>query len=629
MTIDELRRRLAQIEWRDIEFKRAQGSVPRSSYETVSAFANTGGGYLIFGVEENNRKFEIVGVLDPEKIQSDFLSALRGGQLLSCVIAAEESRVEDHGKVVLAFFIPEARREQKPVHLNGELRKSYIRRAGGDERCTEEELKRFIRDADSRSFDGEVLLELDCAVCFDLESLSWYRKIFNLRNPAHETESQSDFDFLHHFGLIVTDGASRRPTRAAVLLFGNASAMQKTIARPVVDVRLLLTSANEALPEERWDHRMLLEENLTKCWRRGVEFFMDRIADRPFRLDANTLHGSDASPDYLAFREAFLNLLTHQDFGDQSRMAVISVHRDQLVFFNPGASHVSGEELFNPGAKPVRNPRLRSMLQRVGIGEQAGTGLKTIYGSQRRLGRIPPSVNNNWSDQSFEVTIAKRLISDQYENWWSQRIGVNLSDVEAALFIHALRQGAIGPLEAASVAGLSHSDTRRILERLVQQQLLDLITFRAGASYRPKPIFQERAPELLGQSEVNQPLAMSPAEESASLVTKRNDQAPFGLPDKAIIILEFCRVGRGVPAIMDRVAARHRSFFKKNHLDSLVKAGFLRQTHPDKPRHPEQGYVTTEEGKKAVEFLSNTIRNPPSDDLVTESDQATDSKQEK
>ena len=151
MTIEELRRRLSQIEWRDIEFKRAQREVPRNAYETVSAFANTAGGHLLFGVEEADGRFEIVGVLEPDKVQSDFLSVLRTGDVVSCIISAEESRMADEGKVVLAFFIPEVRRELKPVHLNRDLRRAFIRRGGGDERCNEEELKRFIRDADQRS----------------------------------------------------------------------------------------------------------------------------------------------------------------------------------------------------------------------------------------------------------------------------------------------------------------------------------------------------------------------------------------------------------------------------------------------------------------------------------------------
>ena len=58
MTKEELLARLGQIEWRDIEFKEAHSAVPKSAYETVSAFANTWGGWLVSGVREAGRGFE-------------------------------------------------------------------------------------------------------------------------------------------------------------------------------------------------------------------------------------------------------------------------------------------------------------------------------------------------------------------------------------------------------------------------------------------------------------------------------------------------------------------------------------------------------------------------------------------
>ncbi len=49
MNRDELLNRLNSIEWNDIEFKEAAWAVPKDALSTVSAFANTAGGYLVFG----------------------------------------------------------------------------------------------------------------------------------------------------------------------------------------------------------------------------------------------------------------------------------------------------------------------------------------------------------------------------------------------------------------------------------------------------------------------------------------------------------------------------------------------------------------------------------------------------
>ena len=61
-----------------------------------------------------------------------------------------------------------------------------------------------------------------------------------------------------------------------------------------------------------------------------------RHSERPFAVDAATLRRDDDPPDYISFREAAINLLIHQDFGDTTRLPVIRFFRDQTEFFNPG-----------------------------------------------------------------------------------------------------------------------------------------------------------------------------------------------------------------------------------------------------------------------------------------------------
>ena len=52
MPRNELLAKLNSVEWNDIEFKAAARQVPKSVMTTVSAFANTAGGHIVFGVQE-------------------------------------------------------------------------------------------------------------------------------------------------------------------------------------------------------------------------------------------------------------------------------------------------------------------------------------------------------------------------------------------------------------------------------------------------------------------------------------------------------------------------------------------------------------------------------------------------
>ena len=101
MNRNELINRLGKFEWSDIEFKEARNRAPRSAYETVSAFANTAGGWLVFGVRDDGGVFEIVGVIEVDKVQGEFLSTLRSGGKINRRIAVREDMLETDGKTLL------------------------------------------------------------------------------------------------------------------------------------------------------------------------------------------------------------------------------------------------------------------------------------------------------------------------------------------------------------------------------------------------------------------------------------------------------------------------------------------------------------------------------------------------
>lgn len=79
MKKEELIEHLQDIEWEDFEVKEAKLDLPKNTWETVSAFSNTAGGWIVFGVKKDGRKYEIVGVGKAEKIEQDFTSTLRNG----------------------------------------------------------------------------------------------------------------------------------------------------------------------------------------------------------------------------------------------------------------------------------------------------------------------------------------------------------------------------------------------------------------------------------------------------------------------------------------------------------------------------------------------------------------------
>lgn len=627
MTREELIKRLQGFEWNDAEFKKAQRGVPDNAYETVSAFSNTAGGWLIFGIEEGDEQFEIVGVIEVDKVQNDFLSVLRTGQKLNRVIASRESLLDCDGRAVLVFYIPEASRSDKPVYLNNDIRRSFIRRGGGDERCTRDEIERFLRDAATERVDSKCV-KLDPEHCFDLGTLEWYRKIFNERNPS-ANPSQTHVEFLHEWGFVLEHEGELCPTLASILLFGNNAALRQYLPRPVLDCQWTNVNKDRVTPEVRWGDRLVAEVNLFQTWRALVEKFMTH-STTPFELDPATMQRRDAPPDYIAFREAAINLLIHQDYADHTRKGEIRFFADRVDFWNPGDAFASTSQLLEPGEKEVRNPRIVAAFRRIGLSEQAGTGVRSIFHNWQGLGHVPPELRNDKTEKTFGLSLLQEQLISEEQVLFQARVGVHLTDPQAKVLAYVCRRSRVTLLDARVVTGLPTAEAQRVLDSLVTQVLLTAAGTGTGVSYSLAEHLVERLAEpVTDQAPLGSAGSVSdqPAQDKARLVTDqpaavapnrpsgppsgRSGAALQSLTDAQWRIVGICEAPRTAAAIMEHLGLTHRSFFRQKHLEPLLRGRVLAMTHPESPNHPDQAYFLTPAGLKLKELRDSGQRSQP------------------
>jgi ATP-dependent DNA helicase RecG len=594
MNRDELIEKLKGYEWRDLEFKEAKWAVPRDVYTTVSAFSNTDGGHLIFGIKKKENQFEIIGVIDVDKVQNEFLNTLRSGNKISAFIAVQESRVDDEKGTVLIFFIPEASRKDKPVHLNGNWRKSYIRRGGSDQHCTDEEIRRFMRDADDKPYDSEAVEDIPADGCFDDEVVNWYRKEFNRREPGRH-ESLNNLDFLNEWGFVVENQGRLLPIRAGILCFGKGKYVRQIIPRPIVDYQRIDFESEDWTPEQRWSDRVTVEENLIRAWWQLVERYM-KLAERPFSLDVATMRRDDQPPDYISFREATINLLMHQDYGDNTRMAYIQLFRDKSVFWNPGDAFYTQDQLLDSGAKNVRNPSIVSAFRRIGLSDQAGTGIRAIFRSWHRLGHVPPDIHNDKAEKTFELLLSMEPLISEKQRIVQTTMGVPLSETEADVFAYACKKDNITVTDVRALTGGTPAEARAILDRLVLQVLLKPIDPEAEI-YTIMDHLKEKAVDLTtGQVEVKIP--------DLSTGQPKTLQK---LHDKQWIILNLCDVPRTLKELMDSTGMGSRGYFVTQYLKPLLGAKLIQMTNPENPRAANQRYGLT---KMGVELNAWRLEHP-------------------
>ena len=466
MTEEELRAWLKRPEGEGLEFKEARNNVPENIYKTVSAFANTNGGWLILGVSDEGLPHEITGI-DASKIdevQNAFLSTLNSGQKLNIRIEATSHHHEIDGKHVLAFRIPEAHRLEKPIYL-GHPKNSYFRRGASNVQMQEHQWRGFIRDADDVSWDSVVFADADIATGIDADTLDWYMRKFYQHNPdEQEISDHTEFLLKWHFAKYVQDAPVL--TRGAVMLFGKIQFVRGLIIRPVLDYQRYDIRFENWINTGDWQDRKEFEGNLFTTWQGLMERYL-RLADHASRIDPATMSRIDEPPDLLAFRESAANLLIHQDYRSGAK-ATIRWFIDWMQFQNPGDAR--GALLLESHTSIPRNPIIVDAFRRIRLSEEAGTGIPKISKNWHDLAYRPPQIKNDKIDKFFVVALAKEpLMTEAMREIFAS---MELPKEQAEILAAASVQGTITKIDAIMAIGGDRRQAHVDISGLLEQKLL-------------------------------------------------------------------------------------------------------------------------------------------------------------
>lgn len=586
MTENEILDLLNQHEWKDVEFKEARTAVPKSAYESVSAFANTEGGHLVFGVKKDGSEFEIVGVIDVDKVQNDFITALRQKDKINQSVDVKEDIFTIKNNDLLIFYIPEVPREKKPVYLNNTITRSFLRKGACDVKCTQDEIHRLLRDASNERYDSAAFPDFSSKAFFDEGSVRWYRNIFNQKQPGRH-ETLSDVNFLLEWGFLKEVADKIIPTRAAILFFGKARYVRQILPRAIVDYQRINTKQDDWIPEKRWDDREVFEENLIQTWLGLLEKY-SRISEKPFSVDASTMRRGDNPPDYISFRESAINLLMHQDYGDHTRMPVIQFFNDRTIFKNPGDAFATKDELLEPGTKEVRNPTIVSAFRRIGLSDQAGTGIRSIFQSWGDLGNVPPIVNNDKSEKTFELVLDKEKLLSEEQILFQSSIGVHLSEIHAKVFAYACQTGRISLTDIKAVTNQTSKKCKEIADYLVVQVLLEWVD---PSNLTVADHLQKK---IIGMTTQKSEAAQS------DVFIERKVFDKISKTQREII--KFCTVPKSMTEIQDKFEFSNRTYFKRKTLDPLLEVKLLNMTNPDNPTASNQKYVISDDGFRLLKI---------------------------
>ncbi len=465
------------------EVKKASGGLPNSLWETYSAFANCHGGVIILGVKENkDGNWLTTGLKEAPRLKKEFWDTVNNVTKVSINLLTEKDveTFDYKGDVIMVIRVPAARRENKPVYINGDLfGGTYRRNWEGDYHCTSLQVKTMLRDQADETIDMMLLEDMGLDA-LRKESVKAYRNVFASLKPSHPFSRLSDEEFLRSIGAAARgrEGEILRPTAAGLLMLGNEYDIVRQFPHYFLDYRL------EQSQENRWDDRV---ESSSGDWSGNVfDFYylvygkLKQALSVPFKIKEGKR--VDDTPMHEALREALANCLVNADYYG-SRGVVITLQSNKITFANPGYSRAGKEQMLKGGVSDPRNRGLMKMFNLIDIGERAGSGV--------------PKIVNIWKDEGLKAPIIEEqfdpdrvILALPLEKRAGAKPSLGLShgkktaETEAKIVEYLRDNGESTCPEIAKHVGLSQPRTRAILSEMDDE--IDACGFKKGRVYRVK-----------------------------------------------------------------------------------------------------------------------------------------------
>lgn len=401
-----------------IEFEKATDKLPKAFWETYSSFSNTNGGYILLGVFENTQgNLTYTGVSDPQQMIKDICNTANNKSKVSYNniedINIHQTTIED--KKILIIYIPELPIDKKPLYLNGLINKSYIRKNDGDYLVTEEELRRFLRNAYGKM--DSALLQNYGLEDLNIDSILQFKNIIHNRKPSGNYLEMDNLEFLKQMGVFQIDrNDQRKPklTIAGLLFLGKLDA----ILQKFPHFHLEYINKRGIQPEERWKDRVssgdleYMDLNLFNYFFIVSEKLRTTITD-PFALDNKSVRKTPVELG-TALREALANMIIHADYFDPETDLKVVVEDLDYTFTNPGTMLVTNLQFFTGGKSLPRNNTLIQFFRLMGICERAGTGGREIYNMAKRNQYQEPEIKRSLSSTLLKIWVGVPTAAQLY-----------------------------------------------------------------------------------------------------------------------------------------------------------------------------------------------------------------------
>ena len=459
--------------------------------DAVVAFANTDGGDLYLGVEDDG---EITGL---HKEHSDItrLAAFIANKTVPPVPVRCE--ILDLEKPILKIAVP--RRTSITASSSGKMQRRRLKADGTPENVPmyPYEIAGRLSDLSLFDYSAQPVPDGDYQDLDPVERERLRQIIRKYRGePALLELNNEELD--KALQMVVQVDKKLVPTYTGLLLLGKVERLKALMPTAETAIQVLegtdirvnesfflpILSAFEKITEyvAAWNHEEEMEEGL-------------------FRVSI---------PDFdkRAFREALVNAFCHRDYSMLGRVRV-EINSEGMLISNPGGfiEGINADNLLD--AEPHgRNPVLADALKRIGLAERTGRGIDRIYEGSLLYGRLLPDYSRSTST-SVRLFIPRgmpdrafvRMISEE-----QQRLGHPLP-IYALLVLNTLKQMHQAALrEIAEALKRDESRIKAVVEALVESGLVEAIGNGRGRNYMliPKAYGRENTAAYIRQKGIDE-----------------------------------------------------------------------------------------------------------------------------
>ena len=386
-----------RCERQNIELKRAAKGTPERLYDTLSSFSNqTGGGIILFGIDEKN-DFALTGVYDAQDLQTQITNqALQ----MQPVVRPLFTVAEIDGKTIVSAEISECDLFEKPCFYQGagRMRGAYVRVGDADLPMTEYEI--YSYEVFKRKIQDELrVVERADSGDFNSDTLDEY--FIHVKKKKPNLASQPKEKILKLQGLL----DNQKPTVAGLMLLGEypqAYFPQLSIIAMVVDGTEIGQLGEQG---ERFIDDQRIEGSIPQMLESAVAF-VRRNSRNATIIDETGKRVDRTEYPMMAVREIILNALVHRDYSIHTENSPIRVilYQDRLEVENPGGLYgrITLDDLGKMAAD-TRNPFLAGGLEVLLGTENRFSGIPTVMQEMKKAG-LPPAVFTNRRG-TFKVTL--------------------------------------------------------------------------------------------------------------------------------------------------------------------------------------------------------------------------------